>query len=74
MIRLASEGVHVLSGYFKEYLRSIPCSQVTIKRIRGYAYVMTRNVTSVIGPRQIGILLLGLCMVAVGVAGLAGVI
>lgn len=35
---------------------------------------MTRSVGTVVGPRQIVILLLGLGMIVVGVAGLTGLI
>lgn len=35
---------------------------------------MTRNVTSVVGPQQITLLLVGLLMIVVGVAGFTGVI
>lgn len=35
---------------------------------------MTRNVRTVVGPRQIGLLLVGLVMILIGVAGLTGVI
>jgi len=35
---------------------------------------MMRDIVSVVGPQQIGLLLLGLAMIVVGVAGLVGVV
>lgn len=44
----------------------------SIKRFMTYAVDMMRDIASVVGPRQFGLLLLGLAMIGVGVAGLLG--